>query len=65
VSKADKSYVENSFICLTNQGDLAIHSLPELRRQVQTNCMKKEDVIAISTLVFTRKGACESVLLLE
>ena len=56
VAKSDKQYSENCLTCLTNQGDLAIHSLPDLRRQVQTNCTKKEDVIAISTLVFTPKG---------
>merc|ERR550532_2872568 len=57
VSKTDSSYSETCLTCLTNQGDLAIHSLPELRRQVlQTQCMRKEDVIGISTLVFTPKG---------
>merc|ERR1712029_1264773 len=57
VSKADSSYSETCLTCLTNQGDLAIHSLPELRRQVlQTQCMRKEDVVGISTLVFTPKG---------
>ncbi len=43
-------------MCLTNQGDLCIHSLPDLRRQVLTNCIRKEDVIAISTLVLSKKG---------
>jgi len=56
-SRSDKEYTENCFTCLTNQGDLAIHSLPELRRQVlQTECMRKEDRIGISSLVFTPKG---------
>ena len=32
--KSNPEYTENCFTCLTNQGDLAIHSLPELRRQV-------------------------------
>ena len=32
--KSNPDYTENCFTCLTNQGDLAIHSLPELRRQV-------------------------------
>jgi len=55
--KSNPDYTENCFTCLTNQGDLAIHSLPELRRQVlQTECMRKEDVIGISSLVFTPKG---------
>ena len=55
-SKENAAYSENCFVCLTNLGDLIIHSLPELRRQALTNCMKKEDVIAISTLVFTPRG---------
>lgn len=59
VSVSDGDYSENCFICLTNQGDLAIHSLPDLRRQVLSDCMKKEDVIGISTLVFTAKGILE------
>lgn len=57
VSKVDKKYSETCLTCLTNQGDLVIHSLPELRRQViQTQCMRKEDMIGISTLVFTPKA---------
>ncbi len=56
VSKSDRSHSENCFVCLTNQGDLCIHSLPDLRRQVLTNCVRKEDVIAISSLVLTRAG---------
>ena len=55
-SRSDAEYAENCFTCLTNQGDLAVHSLPDLRRQVQNECIKKEDVIAVSTLVFTPKG---------
>ena len=34
VSSADSGYSENCLTCLTNQGDLAIHSLPEIRRHV-------------------------------
>ena len=56
VSRSDAEYAENCFTCLTNQGELAVHSLPDLRRQVQNECIKKEDVIAVSTLVFTPKG---------
>ncbi|XP_071745331.1 lethal(2) giant larvae protein isoform X2 [Lepeophtheirus salmonis] len=56
ISKSDDSVKENCFVCLTNLGDIAVHSLPELKRQIQTSCIKKEDVIAISTLVFTSNG---------
>jgi lethal(2) giant larvae protein len=42
LSKADKDHSENCLTCLTNQGDLVIHSLPELRRQVlQVSFSKK------------------------
>lgn len=54
--KSDPSYTETCFGCLTNQGDISIHGLQDLRRQAQTNCMKKEDVIAISTLAFSPQG---------
>merc|ERR1711881_176599 len=57
VSKSDSTYSENCLTCLTNQGDLVIHSLPDLRRQgAPFQCMKKEDVIGIHTFVFTPKG---------
>ncbi|XP_059094982.1 lethal(2) giant larvae protein-like isoform X2 [Tigriopus californicus] len=55
-SRADSNYMENCLMCLTNQGDISIHSLPEMRRQIQTNCVKKEDVIAISSFVFAPTG---------
>ena len=56
-SKSDGNYSENCVTCLTNQGDLVINSLPELRRQVlQTKVIKKENVIGISSLVFTPWG---------
>lgn len=33
VSSADAAHKENCFVCLTNLGDLTVHSLPDLRRQ--------------------------------
>jgi lethal(2) giant larvae protein len=62
VSRSEPEYSENCFVCLTNQGDISVHGLPELRRQIQTNCIKKEDVIAVSTLVFTQKGTSFTAL---
>lgn len=56
-SKSEPDYSENCFVCLTNLGDLAIHSLPDLRRQVlQTACMRREDVQGISTYIWTPEG---------
>uniref|UniRef100_T1IK87 Uncharacterized protein n=1 Tax=Strigamia maritima TaxID=126957 RepID=T1IK87_STRMM len=52
----DASYSENCFMCLTNQGDLSVYSIPDLRRQLISACVKREDITGISSLVFTRKG---------
>jgi len=57
VSKVDRNYSENCLTCLTNQGDLVVHSLPDLRRQdAPMKCTQKEDVIGISTMTFTPNG---------
>nr|CAG4646018.1 EOG090X00I4 [Macrothrix elegans] len=56
IAKTDPSYVENSLTCLCNQGDFHILSLPELRRQMDAQSIKKEDIHATSTAVFTRQG---------
>ena len=56
-SKSEPDYSENCFVCLTNLGDLSIHSLPDLRRQVlQTSCIKREDVQGISSFIWTPEG---------
>ncbi|XP_076312223.1 lethal(2) giant larvae protein homolog 1-like isoform X2 [Tachypleus tridentatus] len=55
-SKSDENYSEYCMTCLTNQGDLSIYSIPELRRQLVQSCIKKEDINGISSLVFTKNG---------
>lgn len=56
VSKSNETHLENHMLCLSNQGDIQVLSIPELKRQMQTQCTKREDINGISSLVFTRKG---------
>jgi len=55
-SKSDPSYSEHCLSCLTNLGDLSVYSLPNLKRQVQTQCMKQQDINAITSFVFSKFG---------
>ncbi|CAG2163640.1 unnamed protein product, partial [Oppiella nova] len=55
-SKANDSHMEYHVLCLSNQGDVSVLSIPELKRQMQTQCTKREDINGISSLVFTRNG---------
>ena len=40
----DERYSENDLVCLTNQGDIEIFTLPQLRRQLKEPCIRKENV---------------------
>lgn len=44
VARSDSSYKENCLVCLSNQGDFHILSLPDLRRQMNAQAIKKEDI---------------------
>ena len=56
-SKSDDSgMVYHCLACLSNQGDLSVYSVPHLKLQLKVSCMKKEDMIAIQSLVFTSSG---------
>lgn len=52
----DTGVVHHCLACLSNQGDLSIYSIPHLKQQLKASCMKKEDMIAIQSLVFTSTG---------
>lgn len=43
-SRKDPNYSESCLTCLTNQGDLSIFTVPDLRRQVVNNCIRREDI---------------------
>jgi hypothetical protein len=52
----DPTYNEYCLSCLSNLGDLSVYSLPNLKRQVQTQCMKQQDINAITSFVFSKYG---------
>lgn len=43
-SKSDERYIENDLAILTNLGDVHVFSVPQLRRQVKANCVRKDNV---------------------
>nr|CAG4638231.1 EOG090X00I4 [Cyclestheria hislopi] len=55
-SRSDSTYVENCLVCLSNQGDFHILSLPDLRRQMNAQAIRREDIHGISTVVLTQQG---------
>ncbi|GFR33149.1 lethal(2) giant larvae protein homolog 1 [Trichonephila clavata] len=56
VSTKDENYSEDCMACLTNQGEISIFTVPDLRRQQTHNCLKREDINGISSVVFTKNG---------
>lgn len=57
-SVTDSSYSEYCIICLTNQGDISVYTVPDLHRQLVQACMKKENISGISSLMCTKNGQC-------
>jgi len=55
-SSKDKEHTENCCVWITNQGEISIVSVPDLRRQVTMAAVRKEDVVGISSLVFSSTG---------
>ena len=55
-SRQDVKYSEFCLSCLSNLGDLSVYSLPQLKRQVQIQCMKQQDINAITSFVFSKQG---------
>lgn len=55
-SRSDERYAENDLVCLTNQGDVHIFSIPQLRRQLKADCVRKENVTGIVSSIFANNG---------
>lgn len=49
-------HTESCLLCLTNLGECLVLSVPELRRQITTAVIRKEDINGISSLAFTKYG---------
>lgn len=55
-SRSDDNYSENDIACLSNLGDLTVHSVTSLRQQMQASAIKREDINGITSFIFTRYG---------
>jgi len=56
-SVSDDSYSQKCVSCLTNQGDIYIITVPDLRKQVVFGpCLRREDISGISSFTFTDNG---------
>ncbi|XP_012555599.1 lethal(2) giant larvae protein homolog 1 isoform X1 [Hydra vulgaris] len=55
---ADQSeeITHHCLLCSTNQGDITVYSVPQLKQQIRVKAMKKEDISAISSLLLTHYG---------
>lgn len=56
VSRSDANYSEHCLVNVTNQGDLGIFSILDLKKQLNSKCTKKEDVSGIASVVFANAG---------
>ncbi|XP_058062000.1 lethal(2) giant larvae protein isoform X1 [Anopheles bellator] len=50
------THCEISLLCLTNLGDCLVLTVPELRRQLNSAAVRREDINGISSLCFTTYG---------
>lgn len=55
-SKSDERYNENDLTILTNCGDVQVFSVPNLRRQIKSDVVRKENVNGIACSLFTQTG---------
>lgn len=53
---ADEDAFEPYMVCMSNQGDCAIYSVPELKRQAQIQVCKREDINGITSTMLTNYG---------
>lgn len=56
VSKSDDKHIEHCMLCMSNQGEVTVYTIPDLKRQQHYSCVKREDIHGMSSLVFTRTG---------
>uniref|UniRef100_A0A336M8J6 CSON012653 protein n=1 Tax=Culicoides sonorensis TaxID=179676 RepID=A0A336M8J6_CULSO len=49
-------HTEIGLMCLTNLGECMVLSIPELKRQINSSAVRREDINGISSLCFTTHG---------
>lgn len=52
----EESQFEPYMVCMSNQGDCAIYSVPDLKRQAQIQVCKREDINGITSAMLTNYG---------
>lgn len=55
-SKLDEKFTEHCMVCLSNQGEVAIYSIGDLKRLRNQAITKRDDVHGMASLVFTSDG---------
>lgn len=55
-SDANEGLYEPYMVCMSNQGDCAIYSVPDLKRQAQIQVCRREDVNGITSTMLTNYG---------
>ncbi|CAD5112112.1 DgyrCDS1353 [Dimorphilus gyrociliatus] len=55
-SRSDEHYKETELVCLTNQGDVQVFTIPHLKRQLKADAVKKENVAGIASCTFSAIG---------
>lgn len=56
VGAEQSSLFEPYMVCMSNQGDCAIYSVPDLKRQAQIQVCKREDINGITSTMLTNYG---------
>lgn len=56
VGADQSSLFEPYMVCMSNQGDCAIYSVPDLKRQAQIQVCKREDINGINSTMLTNYG---------
>ncbi|XP_063707331.1 lethal(2) giant larvae protein [Culicoides brevitarsis] len=55
-SASQAVHTEIGLMCLTNLGECMVLSVPELKRQINSSAVRREDINGISSLCFTTHG---------
>lgn len=56
VQESQNNSAEPFMVCMSNQGDCAVYSIPDLKRQAQIQVCQREDVSGITSAMLTNNG---------
>jgi lethal(2) giant larvae protein len=55
-SRSDENYKENDLVILTNMGDTQVFTIPNLRRQLKSQVIRKDNINGIVSALLTTNG---------